>query len=415
MVTIGIEEARARRSAIEAVCPPRRRRRERARIAWWTRLGALLVVLLAGCGNKLAPTATGEPAPVEQKPTRRIQVAPDVLRDAGIEVGTVGKEALSPSLALPGEVTAIPDRSARLSTPLAGRLELVLFNEGSLVKKGERLAVVRVPDLGKVRGGFTSSMAKAKALRSFAARAKRLRAEALASEQDVIDAEAQAQAVEAEARALGDQIAALGMGASGGSPFDLALPAPVTGMVTHRDAVVGQPVTADQSLAEIANLDMVWFLAHVYEKDLGRLRTGAPAEVELNAYPGETFAGTVNFVGAQVDPMSRTITARIQLANVRDRLRLGLFGTARIVSAAEAARPEVPVVPRGALSEIDGKAVVFVRVGEGEFEARNVLVGDSAPGKVAITAGLQGGEIVAIHGVFTLKSIALRATLAEDP
>ena len=414
MVTIGIEGARALRSAIEAVRPPRRRRQERARVAGWTRLGALLVVLFAGCGTKLAPTA-GEPAPAEQKPTRRIQVASDVLRDAGIEVGTVGKEALSPSLALPGEVTAIPDRSARLSTPLAGRLELVLFNEGSLVKKGERLAVVRVPDLGKVRGGFTSSMAKAKALRSFAARAKRLQAEALASEQDVIDAEAQAQAVEAEARALGDQIAALGMGASGGSPFDLALPAPVTGMVTHRDAVVGQPVTADQSLAEIANLDVVWFIAHVYEKDLGRLRTGAPAEVELNAYPGETFVGTVSFVGAQVDPTSRTITARIQLANVRDRLRLGLFGTARIVSAAEVAGPEVPVVPRGALSEIDGKAVVFVRVGEGEFEARNVLVGDSAPGKVAITAGLQGGEIVAIHGVFTLKSIALRATLAEDP
>ena len=415
MVTIGSEWARARRSAIGAVCPPLRPSRERSRVAWWRRLGVLLVVLPAACGNKVAPTAVVEPAPAEQKASRRIQIAADVLRDAGIEVATVGKEALSPSLALPGEVAAIPDRSARLSTPLAGRLELVQFNEGSLVKKGERLAVVRVPDLGKVRGSFTSSTAKAKAARSFAARAKRLQAEALASEQDVIDAEAQAQAVEAEARALGEQIGALGMGASGGSPFDLALPAPVTGLVTHRDAVVGQPVSADQSLAEITNLEVVWFIAHVYEKDLGRLRKDAPAEVELNAYPGETFAGTVSFVGAQVDPVSRTIMARIQLVNTGDRLRLGLFGTARIVSSGEGARPEMPVVPRAALTEIDGKTVVFVRVGEGVFEPRNVLVGDAAPGKVAITAGLQGGEIIAIHGVFTLKSIALKATLAEDP
>jgi cobalt-zinc-cadmium efflux system membrane fusion protein len=123
----------------------------------------------------------------------------------------------------------------------------------------------------------------------------------------------------------------------------------------------------------------------------------------------------VSFVGAQVDPVSRSITARIQLVNVGDRLRLGLFGTARVVSTTDAARPEVPVVPRAALTEIDGKALVFVRIGENEFEPRNVLVGDSAPGKVAISAGLQGGEIIAIHGVFTLKSIALKATLAEDP
>ena len=324
------------------------------------------------------------------------------------------KAALSPSLALPGEVGAIPDRSARLSTPVAGRIERVRFNEGSLVKKGEPLAVVRVPDLGKVRGGFASSSARAKSARLRAARTQDLRAAGIASEQDALDTEAQAQALEAEARALGDELAALGIGASGGASFDLSLPAPVTGVVTMRQVVVGQPVTADQSLAEIADLREVWFLAHVYEKDLGRLHEGAEAEIRLNAYPDEIFAGKVGFVGAQVDPVSRTITARMQLANVGGRLRLGLSGAARIVVATEPPRPEGPVIPRAALGEIDGRAVVFVRVAEGEFEPRNVLVGDSAPGSVAITAGLDVGELIAIKGVFSLKSIALKSTLAGD-
>ena len=395
------------------VCPSLGRAGGRLRVAWWTRLGVLLV-LVGACHRGAERAGTGEPAHAEQKSSRRIRIAQDVLRDAGIEVGPVTRAALSPSLTLPGEVSAIPDRSARLSTPVAGRIERVQFNEGSLVKKGDPLAVVRVPDLGKVRGGFASSTARAKSARLRAARAKDLRAAGIASEQDASDAEAQAQALEADARAFGDQLAALGIAASGGSSFDLSLPAPVTGVVTMRQVVVGQPVTADQSLAEIADLRDVWFLAHVYEKDLGRLHDGAEAEIRLNAYPDEIFAGKVSFVGAQVDPISRTITTRIQLANVGDRLRLGLSGAARVLVATEPARPEIPVVPRAALSEIDGKTVVFVRVAEGEFEPRNVLVGDSALGRVAITAGLTEGEFIAIKGVFSLKSIALKSLLAGD-
>lgn len=377
----------------------------------------MLVVLLGACHachRGVEPAGTGEPAPAEQKAPRRLRIAPEVLRDAGIEVAPVLKTALSPSLAAPGEVTPIPDRSARLSTPVAGRVERVRFNEGSLVKKGEPLAVVRVPDLGKVRGGFASSTAKARSARARAARTRDLHAAGIASEQDTQDSEAQAQALEADARALGDELAALGIGASGGSAFELSLPAPVTGVVTVRQVVVGQPVSADQSLAEIADLQEVWFLAHVYEKDLGRLHEGAEAEVQLNAYPDEVFGGKVSFVGAQVEPVSRTITARIQLANADGRLRLGLFGTARIVVTADAVRPELPAVPRSALSEIDGKPVVFVRVAEGEFEPRHVLVGASASGRVAVTAGLREGEIIAVRGVFSLKSVALRSTLAGD-
>lgn len=380
----------------------------------YTGAAGVLFVLLGACHRGAEPAEKGAPEQAEQKSPHRIRVAPEVLRDAGIEVGPAAKEVLSPSLTLPGEVVAIPDRSARLSTPVAGRIEEVRFNEGSLVKKGERLAVVRVPDLAKVRGGLAASTAKAKAARLSAERTKQLRAAGISSEQAVLDAESQAQAFEADAKAFGDQIAALGLGAAGGAPFELSLSAPVAGMVTKRDVVVGQPVTADQSLAEIADLREVWFIARVYEKDLGRVREGAEAEVQLNAYPGEIFAGSVSVIGAQVDPISRTITARIQVESARDRLRIGLFGVARVVVSADAPRPETTVVPRSALTEIDGNSVVFVRTAEGEFEERNVLVGDAAPGKVAIAAGLRDGEVVATKGVFSLKSIALRSTLAED-
>jgi cobalt-zinc-cadmium efflux system membrane fusion protein len=180
--------------------------------------------------------------------------------------------------------------------------------------------------------------------------------------------------------------------------------------------VVGQPVGTDHTIASIADLSEVWFLARVFEKDLGRLELQAPAEVTLNAYPHERFDGKVEYIGKQIDPVARTVNARIRLTNKEDHLRLGLFGTAHVVvrGPAGASNDPVLVVPRSALTEIAGKKVVFVRVTDGEFETHEVTVGDAAAGRVRILAGLREGEQVVVDGAFTVKSVLLRGTIAGE-
>lgn len=394
-------------------------RPDRARDALWGRCvfragwSALLLTLAACNGSPPAAQNTGDTGDAGPKRPRRLHVSDEALRDAGIEVAKVSKQPLSKHLTLPGEVTAIPDRSARLSTPVAGRIERVTFNEGSIVARGDRLAIVRVPDLGKVRGAFAAVGARAAAAKAQFQRTKKLRADGLASEQDVINAEAEARSLDAEAAALGDQLAALGIGASGGASFDLPLVAPVSGVVTKRAAVVGQPIAADQSIAEIADLREAWFLARVYEKDLAHARAGAEAEVRLNAYPNEVFSGKVSFVGAQVDATARAVTARIHLTDRAGRLRIGLFGTAHVMIGG-AMEGDALTVPRSALTTLHGKEVVFVRGPDGDFAPKNVLTGDASPGRVAVLAGLGEGDDVVVRGVFSLKSIALRAAIAEE-
>ncbi len=97
-----------------------------------------------------------------------------------------------------------------------------------------------------------------------------------------------------------------------------------------RNAVVGQPVGANEIVATIAELTHVWFAARVFEKDLGDVREGAKVEVRLNAYPKESFTGVVDYLGRQVDPAARTVTARVVLQNRDGLLRIGLFGVARV-------------------------------------------------------------------------------------
>jgi cobalt-zinc-cadmium efflux system membrane fusion protein len=391
------------------------------------RLASALVLSFAvlGCPSQSSPPPPlrdeAAAAPVDAAPAahdhatlpRRVHLAADVITAARIACAKVTREALAATVPLPGEIVADPDRSARVASPIAGRLESVHFREGSSVAKGQLLAVVRVPDLGKLRSNLASTRARAKAARLNAERLSGLAAQRLASEQALLDALASADALEVEAQAAADQIAALGL-APGGGASQLSLRAPLAGGVVARNAVIGQPVSADEVLADIVDLSEVWFLGRVFEKDLGRLRVAAPAEVRLNAYPEQRFGGTVEYIGRQVDPVARTVTARIRLANPNDLLRVGLFGTAE-VSSGESARAEPGlVVPRGALTEIAGKPVVFVQRGPGDYELHELTLGEAAAGKVQVVAGLQEGEDVVVEGVFTLKSAVLKSTFAEE-
>ncbi len=372
--------------------------------------------------DRTAAKANGEKARAEdggehehETFAKTVRLSPQVFRDAKLEITPAAKETLAANIVLPGEVVADPDRSARISSTVPGRVEEVRFRDGAIVKKGDVMVVLRVPDLGKVRGAYIATTGRAKAARANADRVKALVESRLASQQAQLDAEAEAQSLDAEAKALGEQLAAVGAGGgAAGAGVLLNLRAPIAGVVVKRDAVVGQPVTAEQTLGSVADLSEAWFLGRVFEKDLGRLREGARAEVELNAYPAEHFEGKIEVLGQQIDPVARTLTARIRIENRRGLLRIGLFGGARVESGDDKPKPPTLVVSRSALTEIAGKSVVFVRTGEETFEVHEVVVGESAVGKVQVLTGLKEGEPVVTRGVFTLKSIVLKGSFAEE-
>lgn len=343
----------------------------------------------------------------------RIRLTPEVVRDAHVATAPVTRGALAEAVSLGGELTADPDRVARISSPSPGRIERVLFQEGKPVKKGDVLATIRVPELGSLRSAYAATLAKAKAARSNAARIKDLLSQRLASEQSYIDANASADALEAEAKASGEQLKATGAEAAGSSP-ELVLRSPVSGVVMARDAVVGQPVSSAQVLGSIADLSQVWFLGRVFEKDLGRIRVGARADVVLNAYPREHFSGSIAYLGQQVDPIARTVTARVPLDNRGGLLRVGLFGNAQIATGELGKKPPTLLVPDSAITDLAGNPTVFVRQADGDFDAHSVVVGDTAAGQTEILSGLRDGELVVSDGVFTLKSAVLKSSLGEE-
>lgn len=381
-------------------------------------LGAL--ILSAGCPDKkseAAPeTESGEPGASDEHEgvPSRVRLSPAAVKAAKLKTAKAKKGVLAATLDLPGEVQSNPDKTAKVSPLVPGRIESVHFQEGQQLKKGALLVVIKVPELGKAKAAYAGTAAKAAAARANADRLKALGEKRLAANQEVVAAQAEAHALEVEAEAAKSQLHALGTGSQGAVGSMLTLRAPIDGVAVARSAVVGQHVIAEEVLGTIADLSDVWFLGRVFEKNLGDVHVGAPAEVELNAYPNERFSGKVEYLSKQIDPTARTVVARIVLQNRRDLLRLGLFGVARV--KAHDGKPRAPqlIVPRTAVTDIGEKSVVFVKEPSGEYVMHEVVLGDGALGKVEIMNGLSEGEIIVTEGAFTLKSVLLRGTIGEE-
>lgn len=386
----------------------------------------IFLAAISGCEQKSAhttpPPETSEKPELEphrdepehEELPQRVRLDPQVLRDAEVQTSPVTREALASTIDLPGEVSFDPDKAARVVALVSGRIESVNFKEGQAVRAGDLLATLRVPELSKAKAAYTASAAKAVAARANADRLQALANQRLAAQQELLGAQAEASALEAEAAAAQTQLRALGsheVGGKGGS--QLRVRAPLSGDVVARDAVIGQAVGPEHVLATIADLREVWFLGRVFEKNLGQIRLGARVEIQLNAYPDEKFLGTIEYIGKQVDPAARTVTARVRLTNRGDLLRIGLFGVARVDVGAPSKATAI-VIPRSAVTQIGPKAVVFVKQPDGDFDVHEVVLGEGALGKVQVLSGLREGEQLVTRGVFTIKSAVLKGTFAEE-
>jgi cobalt-zinc-cadmium efflux system membrane fusion protein len=344
----------------------------------------------------------------------RVHLAPELAAAAGVVATPVRREVLVGTFEVVGQIEADPDRESRISSRVAGTLSSIEFREGDTVAAGQRLASIRAPDLGELRAHKTSLVARLAAAKAQVDRLVSLEAKRLAATQDVVAAKAEVAALQADLAGATHQLRALGDGKRAGGAGELAVLAPRRGVVIARQAIVGDPVTADTVLGTVADLDEVFFAARVFERDLAKMHVGASAEVTLGAYPGDPFVGTVERVGHTVDPTTRTIVARIRLHNRQERLRAGLFGTADVALDQVAGPEPVLVIARAALTQIAGNSVVFVQEADGHYEVHPVVLGASSPGKLEVVHGLREGELVVTEGVFTLKSTLLRSTFAED-
>jgi cobalt-zinc-cadmium efflux system membrane fusion protein len=184
------------------------------------------------------------------------------------------------------------------------------------------------------------------------------------------------------------------------SRFDLK--SPLTGTVVERNVTVGVMVGADptQMLYTIADLNVLQVVAEVYERDLSRVSKGTPVTVTVEAYPAETFSGTIVYVGDVVDPTTRTIKVRCNVTNRDLKLKPEMFARVRLKTGSSM---PVLALPKQAVIEVGGQAFVFVQAADGRYVRRPVVTGTMSGDSIEIRDGLQAGERVVVKGALLLK------------
>ena len=182
----------------------------------------------------------------------------------------------------------------------------------------------------------------------------------------------------------------------------ILLRAPRSGEIVEKMVIEGQAIRAGDNLFQIADRRVMWAELAVFEQDAPAVKVGTTAAIQVEAVPGRTFNGRIAYIYPQVDPRSRTLTARVEVPNPGGDLRVGMYGTAELQSAGRGG----VVVPLTAVLPTGTSDVVFVNRGDGRFLPREVQVAQRGDSTIEVVSGLKAGEEVVASATFLLDSEA---------
>ncbi len=372
-----------------------------------------LVGLAVGIGiDSWGDSGRDEPVAKAQQETvsaRDVKISPELAKRGQLATAKVEKRSLAPTLKLVGSVNFDADAVADVGGRIDGRITRMLVSIGDKVEQGQALVEIESNQLGEAMATLLSARANLIAAENHAQRETDLGAKQLSSAPIVERAKAQAKALRAEVRGAEQRLLAMGLTPhdlaaldKGNGPRRITLRAPIAGEIVERYAVLGQVVDPTQPILRIADLSRLWVELDVFERDLARVAEGNTVEIVSETHPGKTFRGSVSYVDAQIDVVTRAAHVRIEVQNPDRLLRPGQFVHALLMTTGD--KREAITIPRRAVTRVDGEPAVFLDLGENRYTARTVELGPATGDYVEVTRGLVEGDKLVTEGAFVLKS-----------
>lgn len=329
--------------------------------------------------------------------------SPTVATRVGVETVVAATRPLAEEVSVPARLAFDPTRLARVSARVPGVVRAVAVSVGTVVRPGELLLTLDSAMAAATRAEVGSAQARARSAEAGLQRARALQAEGVGSRAEVEHAETELAA--ARASLAGSVAAGTAVSGSGRAVRVLS---PRAGVVVARAASVGQQVTAEEVLVEVADLSRMWAILDVPDAQAPRLGVGQSVAIELDGFAAP-LVGTIAFLAPMVDPHTRTVEARVELPNPDGRLRANAFGRARVTVAAAA---EGVVLPRDALQRVEAQDVVFVERAPAVYEARVVTIARRSADEVLLReGGVAPGDRVVTTGGLELKTEILRESI----
>jgi Cu(I)/Ag(I) efflux system membrane fusion protein/cobalt-zinc-cadmium efflux system membrane fusion protein len=309
-----------------------------------------------------------------------VSIDPVVVQNMGVRIEPVARQTVFRHVRSIGEVEVGEDQVSVVNLRFSGWIERIHVDKtGDPVKRGETLFELYSPDLVATQQEYLLALRTQGAESALARSARR----------------------KLDLWGLGERDVAT-IARSGEVQRTLPIRAPQSGYVLQKNVVEGARVRAGEDLYRIGDLSRIWVTAEVYEFDAPWIEVGQPAQMELSHEEGKVLEGKVAYIYPTLNEATRTLTVRLEFENPGLRLKPGMFATVYIQFRR---MDDVLAVPTEAILDSGRRKLVFVSVGEGRFEPREIVTGLVGDHHVTeILSGLEAGEEVVVSGQFLLDS-----------
>lgn len=358
--------------------------------------------LLAGCDSKK------EEAPVASTVTDQNVIEVSEQLATQIELHTVANIEMRGTLRVPGTVQVDEQRMARIGASVTGRIKDIEATLGQSVKNGQVLATLNSTELAQ------NQLALIKAAQQIRLQTKAVERARLLQEADVIGAaelqrrDTELSAAQAELNAARDQLLVLGMNESGIDKLMQTgqirstsnVVSRISGTVINRKVNLGQVVQPAEELFIIADLSHVWVVAEVPEQQINLIEEGEEVVVEIPALGNKQYKAKLVYESAVVNPETRTVTVRSDLANDNQEIKPDMLASMLIQSSPE----QKLALPLQSIVRENDTTYVYVQLAQNKFRLREVELGPEHAGMVTILRGVSKDEIVVAEGAFHVNN-----------
>lgn len=366
--------------------------------------------------------------------TGRLTISPEQMAEISPTTSIVQQRRIPKVVSLTGQVEPDSNMTTPVISLVPGRIEKSFVQLGDIVKAGQRLAFVRSDDIAQIEADllrqvldFEADIQQARfqlaLCEKIFGRHRQLFSEGISARADLDSAESDYQKAQVALETLKGKRNALititrerlrlygvekddldKVLATKRIDDDFYIDAPRDGIITERNADIGQLIDNSHNVFVVTDLTQVWLTAQAFEKDIHCIKKGQKVSVTVNSYPDKVFQGKVDYTGVMLDTDTRTMPVRATVQNPQIILKPEMFANMHV----QIGETEALSIPFESVRKTGEATVVYVVQGKNRFEERKIEVGRRLGNSVEILKGLRPGETVVARGSLQLQGQMLK-------
>lgn len=315
---------------------------------------------------------------VKEEPRVKINIPSDQQQKIGLKVTTVKKMPMTITIRTVGTVTADERKEAHVHTKINGWIEKIYADYiGKTVKKGAPLYGLYSPDI-------------------------------VSTQEELLAAIQQPGVGKELARAASDRLKLWGVSSgeierikrSKAISRVINFHSPVNGTIISKNAIQGMYITPGIELYQIADLSKVWIMVTLYEYDVGVVKVGDEALIDVQSNPNLNLKAKITYISPEVDLETKTAKARLEIDNKSGDFRPGMYANISL----QKILGESLVIPDDSVIDTGVRKIVFVKNGNASFEPREIKIGPRTDNQIAVLSGLKAGEEIVTSAHFLIDT-----------